>query len=99
MADNDYEFLQYQMKLEIEKLSDNVKKYTSSIENYENTLLIQSKLLIENSIKSHEAGEIGNTEYILISSKAFEIEQKYNELLRQYNRAVLELNKYLVNRQ
>lgn len=67
------------------------RKYSASIEHFEQTALNQSKLMIEQSGQSFKSGNISYMEYLQILDKALEIRTNYLQVIHDYNQVIISI--------
>ena len=67
------------------------EKEKTALNNYEQSALKQSELVLRLSDKSFRSGEIGYVEYLQSARMALEIQSTYLERLLRYNLTVTEL--------
>lgn len=72
-------------------LLDELEKYRSSVNYYEEQALPEATLIIDQSIKSYKAGALDYLDYVLSLSRAMSIRQNYLEALNNYNQTVIQL--------
>ena len=66
-------------------------KYKNTLDYYRNTALPNSNLLIEQSSKALQGGEISSLEHLLNLKNALDIKMGYLDILNNYNQAILNL--------
>lgn len=86
---NDYK-TRYALKLN--SLFAELKKYSETLQYYEETGISLSEQIIEAATKSYKAGEIDFFRFVHSIENAIEIEIDYLDNLLNYNNAVLEIN-------
>ncbi len=89
IAEANATYYQEELNSEYERVLQDYLKYQSTLDYYENNALPQSKIIIENAMKSFENGAINYVEYIQGLNTGIEIEKKYMELVHQYNLSVI----------
>lgn len=95
IAQNDYDYYRKLVLGEFQTLVQEYLKYKSSLEYYEKTALPQSELIIEQSSKSYNAGNIDYIEYVLNLDKALEIKTNYLQTLNDYNQSIIAIEKIM----
>ncbi len=95
IAQNNYEYYTSAVKNEIQTLFQEFQKLKTTVEYYENYAVKQSELIIEQSGKSYRAGNIDYVEYVMSLDKALEIQTNYLQTMKDYNQAVIEIEKIL----
>jgi cobalt-zinc-cadmium resistance protein CzcA len=86
---NDYKIrFEYTLK----SLLAELKKYSETLQYYEETGISLSEQIIEAATKSYEAGEIDFFRFVHSIENAIEIEIDYLDNILNYNKAVLEIN-------
>jgi len=70
-------------------------KYKGQLAYYENNVLKQVQLIIENSKNSYNSGNINTLEYIQSLNMAIALKNKYNNTLNKYNQSIIEIE-YLI---
>jgi cobalt-zinc-cadmium resistance protein CzcA len=68
-----------------------LSKYLSSLNYYENSALKNANLILTQSKKSFRAGEIGYIEYLQSLKNAIAIKSNYLQVLNQYNQSVIKI--------
>ncbi|MEI8204610.1 MAG: efflux RND transporter permease subunit, partial [Bacteroidota bacterium] len=95
IAQNNYEYYSSAVKNEMQTLMQEFQKLKTTVEYYENYAMKQSELIIEQSGKSYRAGNIDYVEYMMNLDKALEIQTNYLQTMKDYNQAVIEIEKIL----
>ncbi|HPR60414.1 MAG TPA: TolC family protein, partial [Prolixibacteraceae bacterium] len=86
---NDYKI---RFEYALNSLLSELKKYSETLQYYEETGISLSEEIIEAATKSYEAGEIDFFRFVHSIENAIEIEIDYLDNLLKYNKAVLEIN-------
>ncbi|MBN2172719.1 MAG: CusA/CzcA family heavy metal efflux RND transporter [Bacteroidales bacterium] len=95
IAENNLEKELANSGIELKKLSLALAKYENSLKYYEGQALKQAELVLLNTQKSFELGEISYIEYVRNSGLAFDIRLNYLETLNNYNQTVIEIENLL----
>lgn len=87
-----YEFYHHQLEGDLQRAQLQLAKSANSLEFYERNANENANLLLRQSQKSFEEGEIGYLEFLLATSQARAIKFKYLEMINQYNQAAIQLD-------
>jgi heavy metal efflux system protein len=68
---------------------DEYKKYSASIDYYENQALREADIIIEQSTLSYKTGALDFIDYVLTLNRALEIKQNYLDALNDYNQTII----------
>ncbi len=82
------------------RLQDAILSYTQSksiVENYQNTILTNTKLLMDAAVKKRSAGEISYLEWVMLINQAIQTKSDYLGYIQQLNEAVMEIEKLSSN--
>ncbi|HNX66462.1 MAG TPA: TolC family protein, partial [Bacteroidales bacterium] len=71
---------------------DEYKKYSGSIDYYENQALHEADIIIGQSTLSYKAGSLDYIEYVLTLNRALEIKQNYLDALNSYNQTIISID-------
>lgn len=96
-AQSDYDYNTSMMEGQYKQAVTLYLKYRKSISFYENSALINSRVIIEEALKSYNAKEISYVDYLQVVSHALNIESNYVNVIHQNNMAVLKIE-YLLSR-
>jgi len=97
IAQANAEYYEKQLQNEYRIAVNNYVKYKLQLEYYEDKALEQADLIIENSKKSYQSGNISSLEYVQSLNTAIELKHNYNETLNKYNQSIVEIE-YLVGK-
>jgi cobalt-zinc-cadmium resistance protein CzcA len=95
IAENNIRLELNKNKREIEKQYLALSKFTKSLEYYETQALDQAELILSNTQKSYDLGEISYIEFVRNSSLAFDIRLNYLETLNNYNHTIINIENLL----
>ena len=96
-AQSDYDYNVSLMEGQYEQAVNLYLKYRNSINYYKSSALTNSKLIIEEALKSYNAKEISYVEYLQVVSHALSIESNFLRSIHQNNMAVLKIE-YLLSK-
>ena len=88
-AQTDAEYLQKTTSGNYSTLIDEFRKYSSSIDYYENQAVPEADLIIEQAVKSYKAGALDYLDYVSTLNRALAIKQNYIEALNNYNQTII----------
>jgi cobalt-zinc-cadmium resistance protein CzcA len=74
-----------------QSLLDEYKKYTSTVDFYENQAVPESDLIIEQATLSYKAGALDYLDYVLTLDRALAIKQKYLDAINSYNQTIISI--------
>lgn len=97
VAANNYDYYSDLLKTDYQNKMLEYMKYSRSIDYYVSSALPQAEMIILQSGKSYQSGDIGYVEYILNIDGALEIKSNYLAALNDYNQSVIEIEKILGN--
>lgn len=92
MSQSQYGAAQITFNVELTQAINDYKKFSESLNYYEQTGLKLAETIITAAKNSKEYGEIGYIVYIQSLIQAFEIEMSYYESLRDYNQSIIQIN-------
>ena len=73
-------------------LIDELKKFSSTVDYYENQAVPESQLIIEQATRSYKAGALDYLEYVLSLNRAMDIKQNYLNALNNYNQTIISID-------
>jgi len=82
---------------DLQQYLDALSNFGLSLDYYENEALSRANMLIENTITSYEAGNIGINAYVQNMALAFDIRTGYLETVEKYNETIIQIN-YLISK-
>lgn len=94
IAETNYQYTINNLNAQFYELTQEHEKYKNSLFYFENTGLAQANMIIDFTIKSFRAGNIGYIEYIQNIARATDIRNNYLETLNQYNQVVILLEAF-----
>ncbi len=97
MAENQYAYQKVNAKLQMETLFQQYDQLKANIEYHEEERLTNALMIEDNANTLYEAGEIGYIEFTQNLKTSRQIREDYLNLIREYNRIVIELFYYLEN--
>lgn len=92
MATTQYSLATLELTSEYQHALTEYYKYASSLDYYETTGLAQAEIIINTARKSYDAGQISYIVYTQSLNQAFVIKLNYNEALKKYKEAIIQLN-------
>ena len=95
MSQSQYAIAQNAYSSKYAEILNDIGKNTSNLNYYEKEGIKQAELIKKTAKRSYDAGEISIVIYLYSLNEGFEIEQRYNETIRNFNQAIIELN-YLI---
>lgn len=95
MSQSQYAIAQNAYSSKYAEILNDIGKNTSNLNYYEKEGIKQAELIKKTAKRSYDAGEISIVIYLYSLNEGFEIEQRYNEAIRNFNQAIIELN-YLI---
>lgn len=90
------EYLQAQLKSQYEQQLEQLQTYQSLMNYYHNTALPNADIIINNSTKAYQNGDISYVEHVQGLETALDISTNYINAINNYNQTVINLQ-YLVN--
>jgi len=90
------EYLQAQLKSQYEQQLEQLQTYQSLMDYYHNTALPNADIIVNNSTKAYQNGDISYVEYVQGLETALDISTNYINAINNYNQTVINLQ-YLVN--
>jgi cobalt-zinc-cadmium resistance protein CzcA len=78
-------------------LFQTLQKERNNLESYKNNALPQAELLLKNSQRGFQAGEIGYIEYVQGLNRALSIQVKYLDFVNQYNQTLIKIEQLIAN--
>jgi cobalt-zinc-cadmium resistance protein CzcA len=72
-------------------LIDELKKYSSTIEYYENQANKEAELIVDQAEKSYRAGALDYLDYVMTLDHAMTIRESYIEALNNYNQTIISI--------
>ena len=87
-----YEFYHNQLEGDLQRAQLQLAKSANSLEFYERNANGNANLILKQSQKSFEQGQIGYLEFLLAINQARSIKFKYLETINQYNQAAIQLD-------
>jgi cobalt-zinc-cadmium resistance protein CzcA len=73
-------------------LIDELKKFSATVDYYENQAVPESELIIEQATRSYKAGALDYLEYVLSLNRAMAIRQSYLDALNNYNQTIISID-------
>jgi cobalt-zinc-cadmium resistance protein CzcA len=73
-------------------LIDELKKFSSTVDYYENQAVPESELIIEQATRSYKAGALDYLEYVLSLNRAMAIRQNYLDAINNYNQTIISID-------
>ncbi|MFL5751843.1 MAG: TolC family protein [Bacteroidia bacterium] len=96
-AQSDYDYNVSLMEGQYDQAVSQYMKYRNSVNYYQSNALANSKLIIEEALKSYNLKEISYVEYLQVVSQALSIESNLVNVIHQNNMAVLKIE-YLLSK-
>ncbi|MDB4291838.1 CusA/CzcA family heavy metal efflux RND transporter [Maribacter sp.] len=84
---------------QFETLWETLQTEQINLESYKNNALPQAELLLKNSQRGFQEGEIGYIEYIQGLNRALTIQVKYLDFVNQYNQTLIKIEELIANNQ
>ena len=94
IAEKNYQYTINNLSARFYELAQEHEKYKNSLSYFENTGIAQANRMIDFTMKSFRAGNIGYIEYIQNITRATEIQNNYLETLHQYNQNIVLLEAF-----
>jgi len=95
IAQTNADFYKIRIENEYKVAVNNYIKTKTQLAYFEDKVLDQVELIIDNSNLSYQSGNIGTLEYVQSLNSAIDLKNKYNQILNKYNQTVIEIE-YLV---
>ncbi|MEM1135272.1 MAG: CusA/CzcA family heavy metal efflux RND transporter [Bacteroidota bacterium] len=95
MAANRLQYQRIRLKNELGALQQQVEKYISKIKYFEQEALPRADVIVDQSDLLYKQGEIAYYEYIINLGEANRIKMDYADVLRAYNRTMIEIQYFL----
>lgn len=90
-AETNYTYTENSISGQFKQYVQEYLKYKNTLEYYRNTALPNANLIIEQSSKALQGGEISSLEHLLNLKNALDIKMGYLDILNSYNQAILNL--------
>jgi heavy metal efflux system protein len=92
IAGNDAANFELTMNGTLQSLKDDFKKYTSSVDYYEQQAIPEAELIIDQATRSYKAGALDYLDYIMALNRALDIREEYLDALNSLNQTVVSLD-------
>lgn len=80
------------LKSNYSSLTDEFKKYSSSVDYYEQQAIPEANMIIEQSTRSYKAGALDYLDYVITLNRALDIKNNYLEALNNYNQTLINID-------
>jgi cobalt-zinc-cadmium resistance protein CzcA len=80
------------LKSNYSSLMDEFKKYSSSVDYYEQQAISEANMIIEQSTRSYKAGALDYLDYVITLNRALDIKNNYLEALNNYNQTLINID-------
>tara|TARA_R110002051_G_scaffold62195_1_gene113820 strand:+ start:115 stop:4500 length:4386 start_codon:yes stop_codon:yes gene_type:complete len=84
---------------QLETLWETLQTEQTNLESYRNNALPQAELLLKNSQRGFQEGEVGYIEYIQGLNRALTIQVKYLDFVNKYNQTLIKIEELIANNQ
>lgn len=91
------ELVKNNTQTQLETFFQRLKQEQSNLESYKNNALPQAELLLKNSQRGFQEGEIGYVEYVQGLNRALSIQIKYLDFVNQYNQTLIKIEQLIAN--
>jgi outer membrane protein, heavy metal efflux system len=92
IAEEDLKAQQQVLSAEMIQVTSNVRKYSGSLDHYEQSGLTHANEIIRTAQRFFQSGQTDYVNYLRNTNEAFLIKTRYFEALRNYNQAIISLN-------
>ncbi|MDP2685605.1 MAG: CusA/CzcA family heavy metal efflux RND transporter [Aequorivita sp.] len=82
---------------QLETFFQRLQQEHSNLESYKSNALPQAELLLKNSQRGFQEGEIGYVEYVQGLNRALSIQIKYLDFVNQYNQTLIKIEQLIAN--
>ena len=80
------------LKNNYRSLLDEYRKYSSSLDYYEQQAVPEADMIIEQSTQSYKAGALDYLDYVITLNRALGIKQNYLDALNSYNQTIINID-------
>lgn len=91
------EFVKNNTQTQLDTFFQQLQQEQSNLESYKNNALPQAELLLKNSQRGFQEGEIGYVEYVQGLNRALSIQIKYLDFVNQYNQTLIKIEQLIAN--
>jgi cobalt-zinc-cadmium resistance protein CzcA len=93
------EAVKNKVQTQLGTLWETLQTEQANLESYRSNALPQAELLLKNSQRGFEEGEIGYVEYVQGLNRALSIQIKYLDFVNQYNQTLIKIEQLIANNQ
>ena len=93
------EAIKNRAQTQFDTLWETLQTEQTNLESYKNNALPQAELLLKNSQRGFQEGEVGYIEYIQGLNRAMTIQVKYLDFVNQYNQTLIKIEELIANNQ
>jgi cobalt-zinc-cadmium resistance protein CzcA len=91
IARTDAEYYNKSVAGNLSTLTDEYRKFSSSVEFYENQAVPEADMIIDQALRSYKAGAMDYLEYVLSLNRALAIRQNYLDALNNCNQTIISI--------
>jgi cobalt-zinc-cadmium resistance protein CzcA len=95
VTDNNFVYTQTQLTGQLAILQRNAETYRASLTYFEQSALVQARLIQSTALRSYRAGEIDYVEFFQNTQQAFGIEEQYLDAVFNYTNVIIQIEQLI----